>query len=354
MIKSIGHLRSVSNLEGQPRAQEATGPNVLDPTALFNGYVGANLAFAYERIGLFAALKPGATITFDALASRAGTIRGRLGALLKTGIVLGYLERDLDGCYAWTDAGAELARHAAYFTWGVGGYGKFFRELGALASNTEPWSHLRDGGMVALGSDQANVSFMQDKLHKVLDGIEFTRIADLGCGNAGRLVEFCTRYPGMSGVGIDINRDAIALAKVNVANSGLASSIELHCQNVLQSVEDVTVKESLRDVEVVTCFMMLHDLFNSVELKNTLFDRLRAAFPKVKYFVIADTVRMPSREELDELPIFNIGFELVHAFMDVTIQDKSTYEDAFADAGLVVESCVEFGTPNTYLYLLRA
>ncbi len=81
--------------------------------------------------------------------------------------------------------------------------------------------------------------------------------------------------------------------------------------------------------------MMLHDLFNIDNLKSTLFDRLRSAFPSVKYFIIADTVRMPLNQENHELPIFNIGFELLHGYMNVKIHDKSSYDEAFIAAGYI-------------------
>jgi hypothetical protein len=50
--------------------------------------------------------------------------------------------------------------------------------------------------------------------------------------------------------------------------------------------------------------------------------------------------------------MFNMGFELIHAFMGVDIQKKSSYEEAFARVGLRVERCVPFGAPNTFLYVL--
>ena len=173
---------------------------------MFNGYVGANLAFAYERIGLFNFLKPEDKCSKEDIEQNTGCIQHRLGALLKAGIDLGFIEKDEENLYSWTESGAELARHVGYFTWSVGGYGDFFRELGTLATNDAPWSHLRNGSLVALGSDQANSAFMSDILFDVLDTLSFSYIADFGCGNAGRLIEFCKRYPNTVGVGVDINR----------------------------------------------------------------------------------------------------------------------------------------------------
>lgn len=338
---------------GIANVQELPSPSTLDATALFNGYIGASLAYSYDQLGIFAILRRNKTSSLDEIAACTGGNKSRVRALLKAGRVLGYVSVDEHERFALTADGNEVARHAGYFTWGVGGYGKFFRELSSLVVGDSGWSHLRDGSMVALGSDQANAAFMQEKLYAALGRIKFKRIADLGCGNAGRLIEICRRNPEVTGVGIDINADAVSLARQNVAQHGMDQRVELHCQNVLRAVTDASHTDAFRDVEVVTCFMMLHDLFSIEGMKDVLFTRLRSAFPNVKYFVIADTVQMPARDELSELPIFNIGFELLHAFMEVQIFPKTVYDDAFVKAGLEIAECIEFGTPNTYLYVLR-
>lgn len=319
---------------------------------MFNGYVGANLAFAYDRIGLFGFLKPETKYSKKDIAQKTGCIEERLQALLKAGIDLGFMEKDEQDLYSWTASGIELAKHVGYFTWSVGGYGDFFRKLGTLATDDNSWSHLRDGSMVALGSDQANRAFMSDILFDALDTLSFSNIADFGCGNAGRLIQFCKRYPHALGVGVDINQDAIELARHNVQAQGMDNRIELYCENVLDFMKNTNIRDKLKNIEVVTCFMMLHDLFNISNLAATLFDRLRSAFPAVKYFIIADTVRMPE-SKADDLPIFNIGFELLHGYMGVKIHEKSDYDEAFIKAGLTIEKCLPFGTPNTYLYVLR-
>jgi hypothetical protein len=37
----------------------------------------------------------------------------------------------------------------------------------------------------------------------------------------------------------------------------------------------------------------------------------------------------------------------------VCLPTKTEYDAAFARAGLTIELCADFGTPYTYLYLLR-
>ncbi|HEU4963912.1 MAG TPA: methyltransferase [Bacilli bacterium] len=325
----------------------------IHPDDLFNGYVGAHVAFTFQQIGLLDHLTPGVALSVAEIATRTGGEEKRIAALLKTGEALGYLEHLSDGTVQTTEMGEVLRTQLGYFTWSVGGYGQLFQHLPALTREQQAWGPLRNTGLVALGADLNNRNFMQHLLFEVLESMEFTTIADLGCGNGGRLVSYCQRYPHIKGVGVDISEPAIAMANDMVEQHGLEDRLKMICTNVLDTILDDKYQEVLADVEVVSSFMMLHDLYNIPGVWEVLFDRLRAAFPNVRYFLIADTVQMPPLEELEKLPIFNVGYELLHAYMDVNLPTKQEYDEAFAKAGLTVETCIDFGTPYTYLYLLR-
>ncbi|MBE1556835.1 methyltransferase domain-containing protein [Sporosarcina limicola] len=327
----------------------------LYPEDLFNGYVGANVAYALQKIGLFDFLKSGCKVKVEELAIQTDCDYSRLVALLKVGHALGYIEKHKEGYVSITDMGETLIGQLGYFTWSVGGYGDLFRNLGNLATEGKEWSHLRDEGEVAIGADINNRSFMEHLLFDVLDDLNFTTIADLGCGNGGRLVSLCNRYPNIKGVGIDISKDAINLANKNVKKNSFEDRIEMICTNVLDVVKNNNHNETLKNVEIVSSFMMFHDLYNIPAVWDVIFERIRETFPNIKYLLVADTVRMPDNyiEVSNELPIFSLGFELLHSYMDVKLPTKEEYDKAFTNAGLSIESCIEFGTPQTYLYLLR-
>ncbi|NBI29135.1 SAM-dependent methyltransferase [Chengkuizengella marina] len=325
----------------------------IHPDMLFNGFVGANVAFAYQQIGLFDVIKKGENVTIEEIAVRTDSHLSKLQGLLKAGEALGYFHFNKDGTMNVTEMGEELRQMLGYFTWSVGGYGEMFRELGNLTKSARPWGHLRNEGMVALGADMNNRSFMEKLLFDVLDHLHVNSIADFGCGNGGRLITWAERYSHINGVGVDISADAIGMAEEQVKMHGLENRLKMVCANVLDTFRTDKFHSILEEVELVSSFMMLHDLYNISDLRETLFDRLREAFPNVKYFLIADTVQKPSLEELEQLPIFNVGYELLHNYMGVYIPKKEEYDELFARAGLAVEKCIEFGTPYTYLYLLK-
>jgi SAM-dependent methyltransferase len=324
----------------------------LHPVSMFNGYIGAQVAFCYQQIGLFSVLTPGKAVPLTELAARTGSEIGRLRALLRVGELLGYFVQE-DNSYLVTEMGEELRSLLGYFTWSVGGYGNMLQQLANLTTSQKTWGHLRNDGLVALGADMCNRSFMAELLYGVLDQLEFSKIADLGCGNAGRLIQLCQRYPHITGVGIDISQDAIALAEANVKANRLEGRLQLVCANVLDTLQEDNEKKELEDVEIISSFMMFHDLYNIPHLRDQIFDKLRKACPNVRYFLIADTVRNCDLDMCAQLPIFSLGYELVHAFMDVYIPTKEEYEQAFDRAGLKLKRCIHYGTPSTYLFLLE-
>ncbi|TPG68034.1 methyltransferase domain-containing protein [Brevibacillus laterosporus] len=324
-----------------------------DPHTLFNYYLGANVLYAYHQIGLFDIVKPNQTVSVADIAFQTGSEIMRLKALLRVGEVLGYLNHYQDDSIQLSLLGEEMRKHIGYIIWSVGAYGDMLSRLGDLHTGVQGWSGLRDEGKVALGSDLMNSSILENLLSEVLDSFPFQSICDFGCGNGSKLINMLKRYPERKGVGIDISTAAIGLARQNVKHHDLSDRVTLLHANILDMNVSHNDIEVLGEVEVVTSFMMMHDLFNITEIRETLFDRLRNVFPKVKYFLISDTLQTPIPYLKEKLPIFNVGFELVHAYMDVYIPTKEEYDLAFQKAGLTIERCIPFGPTSTYLYVLK-
>lgn len=323
------------------------------PQSLFNGYVGAHVAFAYKELGVFERLPPRERRSLEVLSAELGCSEARLGALLYVGTALGLLDVDGSHGFSFTPTGESLRQNIGLFTWAVGGYGAFLRELSKLtADRTAQWSHLIDGSRVALGSHQANEGLMQAIVHDVMAGLRFRRMADLGCGNAGRLIDLCQRHPKVEAIGFDISEKAIDLARQNVARCELADRIALRKVNVLDIIEDPELRLELGQVDLVMCFMMLHDLFNTQPPASILL-KLRRAFPRARSFVLADTFRMDPPTAPDELPIFSVGFELLHSFMGVKIHEPGDYVQAFREAGMSLRQMRPLAVPNTYLFVLE-
>lgn len=331
-----------------PRTQ-----NPMTPAELFNGYVGSHVIFTLHQLGTLRRLAEEADgLRRDDLARTAGVSQDRLGALLEATERLGYVAPRGEGV-ALTPAGVEMIRQLGFFTWGVGGYGELLRNLEPMARGEARFGRdvRRDEARVAAGAGEVDVTLMRPIEDGLLAEVDFTSVADLGCGDATRLIRLCGGDDARTGLGIDISESACGLARKKVANAGLAERVTI----VREDIQRCFGVRRFPGVDLVASFLMMHDLLNAApDDGGSVVRSLRETFPDARYFLIADTTAQPWSDLDGPLPIFSLGFELLHSFMDVRIRPRSAYEDAFAAGGLTVERCVPFGAPSTWLYLLTA
>ncbi len=295
----------------------------LDPAAMFNGYVGAHTIFALRELGVWDRLLDGPAAAAS-LVAETGSRPALLHALLRTASLLGLVALD-DGCAALTDAGRETARQRGFFTWAVGGYGEILRTLAAQTVGEESFGTTvrRDEALVAAGSSEAG------------------RLM-------GSALGLCQGEPPRRGLGLDISAAACAVAAKEVAGAGLSAHVDIVCADIFSGGD----RPVFPGIDLVTCFLMLHDLFAATPGPEVV-RSLRRAFPDARYFLIADTVIQPWEDRQGPPPVFSAAFELVHAFMGVPLQKRETYEQAFTEGGLEIARRVELPVPSTWLYLLR-
>lgn len=319
------------------------------PAELFNGYVGAHVVFALHELGVLERLSAGPAPVAE-LAETAGARPRALRALLGTAALLGLAELDA-GTAALTPAGHAVVGVQGYFTWGVGGYGGFLRALPDLArGTTRPGdAGIRDSARIAMGSGEADRAMLQPVEAEILDGVPFTTVADLGCGDATRLIRLCAADEERRGVGIDVSPQACELAGRRAAEAGVGDRIDIVCGDVLSVGDRVPA-----NVDLVTCFLMLHDLFAIAGGPAEAMRALRRCFPHARHFLIGDTLAQAWDRGDGPLPPFSLEFELVHTFMDAAILPEETYKRAFASAGMRLVRCEPTGIPSTRLYLLAA
>ncbi len=320
----------------------------VDVPSLFNGYVGTHVVFALRELGTWDLLLAGPA-TLPTLAARAQADPVKLRALLRTAALLGHLELSGD-TVCLTEAGREVVRNRGFFTWGVGGYGDLMRSLADIANGSRPWGVKvrRDETLVAAGSGEVGRELMLPVEADVVRGLDYASAADLGCGDGSRLIRLCGGDNPRRGLGIDISESACALAAKKVADAGLTDHIEIACEDVFALGRSAVFP----GIELVSSFLMLHDLFAAASEPVQVVHALRRAFPDARYFLLGDTAAQPWQRHTGPLPVFSLEFELAHAFMGVPILDRDVYEQAFADGGLRIVRREPFGAPSTWIYLL--
>jgi SAM-dependent methyltransferase len=281
-----------------------------------------------------------------------GLERKRLQVVLDAAVAMEMLALEDDMLYGLTELGRDLAKNRGFFTWAIGGYAPLLEAMGTFMADPAvpslPYVRSED---VAIGSDECNQGLMEPIFRSVIDRLPVKRVADLGCGNAGRLVSLLERRPELTGVGIDIAPQAIQVAGRKRDEHQLKQRLHLVQEDVFQALAEP--RPEFQDVELVMSFMMLHDLFNISDLKDNLFTRLKAAFPQAKYFVFADTCLDGQERTAATMPIFAMGFELVHALRGIDVFPLEYYQERFAKSGLKLAGQYKFGAPNTYIFVLE-
>ncbi|WP_246414438.1 class I SAM-dependent methyltransferase [Rhizorhapis suberifaciens] len=320
----------------------------MNSATIFNGFAGAYIVQALERLDVWSALQQ-APQSLDDLAARRGTSKRELNALLRSAALLGYVNWDAQVAKL-TDAGESLVKDIGFFIWGVGGYGPLLHAFSAdLNGHSDRLGDMpRNGALIAKGAGQVGTGLMLPIEQEVISGIAFSKAADIGCGDGTRLIRLINSRENATGIGIDINQGACDLAVQRVREAGLEERLSIHCENIVDALSD----RSFPQVDLVCCFLMMHDLFATSEDKSLVVRTLRTAFPDARHFLIADTVVQPWSEHKADLPIFSLQFELVHSLMDTPLYDLASYRRAFEGGGLRVVECRPFGAPSTWLFHL--
>jgi SAM-dependent methyltransferase len=176
----------------------------------------------------------------------------------------------------------------------VGGYNPLLSQLGPLLRNEIPSSDSRldrIGRLVAVGSGHSLLG--NGTLPWVLGVIKELGgkcVLDLGCGAGQFLNQLAVLWPDGSGIGIDMDPDAIAEAAGTAGELGVADRVHFHQAKV--SAEPMDLADSVRDkVDVLTAMYLVHEFRGSggVEKIVSVLSSLRRQFPGRKLLMVEGT-----------------------------------------------------------------
>lgn len=179
-----------------------------------------------------AALRTGA---LEALARRPSTTEDLAGQLGWTGVgVAGAFLRtlaaydlvvDRDGVWQVTRRGRRVLGddvvRAAYEAFS-GYHTGLYRDLDAQLSGGPGRRDIEDEGRLVARLSHVMDQFVLAELDRVVDAADPTRVLDVGCGGAAHLVHLLGRAPGSTGVGVETDPEAAAMARAAVGQAGLA------------------------------------------------------------------------------------------------------------------------------------
>lgn len=189
------------------------------------------------HLGLFASLRqePG---TAGALAKRFGIDRlEAFATLLEVGVAVGELGRR-DGVYrlrgrrarmlaeAGTDGAAALLDEVVTY------HGDVYSGLPEFLRGGPAGDYLRTAGSLVARSSRIlepfTAAFVREKVH----GLDAPRVLDAGCGSGTYLVAVAEAAPGATGLGVDVQPDAVEMTRRNLTRAAAADRFAVRCADV--------------------------------------------------------------------------------------------------------------------------
>lgn len=296
----------------------------------FNGAIASAAISAAWEIGLLDELERAGRVGTAEFAKASGADEGMVRSLLVALSTRRVVTLDADRTEATTAAGfAGVYRSKGFFYWLTRGCGELLTTLPAkmTLAGREAESVRRDSRAISVACRNIARSFFDPPFRELLEGLDFTTVADLGCGSSDRLIMLADLAPHTQGIGIDVAAGAINVSKEAIAEGGMEHRISLVQDDVL----DLAPRDEYARVDLVTCFLMGHDFWPQENAVATL-RRLREIFPNAKNLIMGDTCRSTGVEG-PEHPMFTLGFETVHTAMDQYLPTLDEWSSVLEESG---------------------
>jgi hypothetical protein len=206
----------------------------------------------------------------------------------------------------------------------------------------------RDPRYIAIAGRDYGARFVEGEFRRTLAAFPFHTVCDLGCGSADRLIRLLRDHPEARGIGVELHPGTVALAREAVERSGLAARLRI----VEADIARVEPDPGFAQVDLLLAFFNGHDLWPRERCRAAL-DRIHAAFPAARRFLLCDTWRS-DLEAAAEPPTFTLGFELTHAAMGQYVPSAPEWRELFAETSWRLAGEHPIGIPFSTIFDLRS
>lgn len=242
-------------------------------------------------------------------------------------------------------------RERGYLFWLIDGCGDTLSRWAQFSTvgQTEAAFRSRNGAATAVSSGLIGASYVDPIMYPLIGDSEFRHVCDLGCGGAARIIRLAGEFPGIRARGIEVNANAVQLARDAIKEKNLSHRLEVVQADVTSLEQSIHVGEG---VDLLLMCFMGHDLWPR-EKALMVFRMLRRVFHQCDRFLLADTVR-GEHDTWDSIPIFSpLGFESVHAITGQSIPTRQEWERLFQESGWQLNKTVPLGVANSFVFDLR-
>lgn len=307
---------------------------------IFNSAIAAAAIGAAWEIGLLDELRDQKKVDVHDFAKQhdldSGSMQGLIAALAIVNVVQHHQSTITAGRLL-----EEAYKTKSLFHWLALGSGSLFSNMQYVLRNENRKGdfYRRDSAAIAYACWDINRQYFDPAFWTAMNGLDYElhSVVDLGSGSGERLMQILDRYPGTTGIGIDIASPALKVAAAEASKRGFGHRLSF----TEGDAREVGYRDEFAQVDLLTCFMMGHDFWPRDDCVATL-RRLRTAFPKARRFLLGDATRILLDNDAggskyavteDDVPVFTLGFEFGHAMMDVYLPTMEEWEGVFEEGG---------------------
>ena len=136
-----------------------------------------------------------------------------------------------------------------------------------------------------------------------LKTLKVDTVVDLGCGSGDIIIDFCKRQKTFKGVGVDISKSALKVAKINVKKNKLSKRIDLIHGDMKNPATYSSKLKSSNNKLAFNAIMALHEfLIDGEEAVINILKKMKKKFPG-SYFILGE-FNKASHSEFQKIPIY--------------------------------------------------
>ncbi|MCP3801903.1 methyltransferase domain-containing protein [Allokutzneria sp. A3M-2-11 16] len=322
MVPEVVEFRTGEQLAVWQDFRLSTMPDIISSMHL------CHAVFALVESGMLGNLRDGRRLPEDGLL--AGTVE-RIGTDFLRYLVMREVLELRDTGYFLTRKGELLTSDVSLARLGVylEAYGSVTSRMSDLLTGKATYGDdvRRDGGPLGKHSATLFSIFHTPVLVEAMRGRGVRRLLDIGCGGGSLLVNACLRDPELTGIGLDVDADAIEEAKRLAEREGIADRLEFVVGDAFAPQE---WPEVCLDADGLCIVSALHELFRDGE--QAVIDMLNAyaaVLPEQKILLVGEPeLRYDARDNDDD-------FFLIHVLTDQGLpRDRAAWLEVFGKTDL--------------------
>lgn len=317
------------------------------------GYFVTKLVLEFIRLGLIKETQSGTAFSCASVAAEHSLDKELLESALNYLSVQGYYERQGEDRFRMTERGQALLPWVGYYLMIVGSYEPVFDHLGDVLKGTLVYDKNlgRNDMEVTLGVNQIEDFFLEPFLN-VVRPLQFSKVLDIGCGNANVLSSICSMRADIQGIGVDYDIVACNEARAKIERLGLSNRIDvLHMDAVdIDSIE----KSRFAGVDLIVTMFFMHEILKRRGRQGTAeyIRKLCSMLTNDGTFLFVEVAKMPAHSYRDDL-LFVPEYELIHDFSNQRLASKDEWQAMLVEAGVEIVDVKPAGVCQAFAFVAK-